>query len=65
VVCGFLDVIEIFWPIIWFKSVDFPAFGAPTMATNPDLKIFNLSCMFDMLYLSKRKLGPLGQDSLL
>ena len=37
VVCGFFDVIAIFWPIIWFINVDFPTFGLPIRATNPDL----------------------------
>ena len=32
------DVMEIFSPRTRFKSVDFPTLGAPTMATNPDLK---------------------------
>jgi len=31
------DVIESFSPRIRFNSVDFPALGAPAMATNPDL----------------------------
>jgi hypothetical protein len=39
VVWGFLDVMEIFCPRIRFNSVDFPALGAPRMATNPELKV--------------------------
>ena len=43
VVCGFLDVIAIFCPIRWFIRVDFPTFGLPMIATNPDLK-FSFIC---------------------
>jgi hypothetical protein len=38
VVCGFLEVMAIFCPIKWFINVDFPTFGLPIIATNPDLK---------------------------
>ena len=38
VVCGFLEVMAIFCPIKWFIKVDFPTFGLPIIATNPDLK---------------------------
>jgi hypothetical protein len=38
VVCGFLEVIEIFCPRIRFNKVDLPALGAPRMTTKPDLK---------------------------
>jgi len=50
---------EIFSPIIWFKRVDFPTFGAPTIATKPDLKFFNLSFMFDMLFIEVVSKPPL------
>src|SRR5271170_1398473 len=36
VVCGFEVTIATFCPTRRFNSVDFPAFGRPTMATNPD-----------------------------
>src|SRR5229473_1383734 len=36
VVCGFDVTIAIFCPTSRFTSVDFPAFGRPTIATNPD-----------------------------
>ena len=35
VVCALGLTMEIFWPISRLRSVDFPAFGAPRMATNP------------------------------
>lgn len=38
VVCATGEVMAIFWPTIWLRSVDFPTFGRPTIATNPDLK---------------------------
>src|SRR5690606_34325817 len=38
VVCGRLEVIAIFWPMIAFVSVDFPAFGRPTKQANPAWK---------------------------
>src|SRR5271169_2928180 len=37
VVCGFGETMETFLPTSVFTSVDLPAFGRPTMATNPDL----------------------------
>src|ERR1700730_13860592 len=37
VVCGLEVTMAIFWPTRRFTRVDFPAFGRPTMATNPDL----------------------------
>src|SRR5215470_6846599 len=37
VVCGFEVTMAIFCPTRRFTSVDFPAFGRPTIATNPDL----------------------------
>src|SRR6267154_2815963 len=37
VVCGFEVTIAIFCPTSRFTSVLFPAFGRPTIATNPDL----------------------------
>jgi len=33
VVCAFLEVMLIFWPIRWFIRVDLPTLGRPTMAT--------------------------------
>src|SRR5215467_4250588 len=36
VVCGLEVTMATFWPTRRFSSVDFPAFGRPTMATNPD-----------------------------
>src|SRR6266478_1579763 len=36
VVCGFDVTMAIFCPTKRFTSVDFPAFGRPTIATNPD-----------------------------
>src|SRR6266403_4605460 len=38
VVCGFDVTIAIFCPTRRFTNVDFPAFGRPTIATNPDLR---------------------------
>src|SRR5271170_6193714 len=38
VVCGFGETIETLRPTSVFTSVDLPAFGRPTIATNPDLK---------------------------
>ena len=40
VVCGFEVTIATFCPTRRFSSVDFPAFGRPTIATNPDRKLF-------------------------
>ena len=36
VVCGLLDVIAIFWPMIAFVRVDLPALGRPTKQANPE-----------------------------
>src|ERR1039457_7116240 len=38
VVCGRGETIATLRPTSVFTSVDFPALGRPTMATNPDLK---------------------------
>src|SRR5208282_1137145 len=38
VVCGLGDTIATLRPTSVFTSVDLPAFGRPTIATNPDLK---------------------------
>ena len=46
VVCGLLEVIDIFSPSSRFISVDFPTLGAPAIATNPDLKFSVLSSVF-------------------
>src|SRR5437879_9138782 len=40
VVCGLDVTMAIFCPTRRFTSVDFPAFGRPTTATNPDLNAF-------------------------
>src|SRR5713101_3596937 len=40
VVCGLEVTIAIFCPTSRFTSVDFPAFGRPMMATNPDRNLF-------------------------
>src|SRR5713226_8617702 len=40
VVCGLEVTIAIFCPTSRFTSVDFPTFGRPIMATNPDRKLF-------------------------
>src|SRR5713226_10062867 len=40
VVWGFEVTIATFCPTSLFTSVDFPAFGRPTMATNPERKLF-------------------------
>ena len=46
VVCGLLDTMEIFSPIILLRRVDFPAFARPQIAINPDLNIISpLYCM--------------------
>jgi len=37
VVCGFSEVMEIFWPMMAFKNVDLPTLGGPAMAIKPDL----------------------------
>src|SRR5690242_8531302 len=37
VVCGWFATIATFCPTSAFSSVDLPAFGRPTMETNPDL----------------------------
>ena len=36
VVCGFGEVIAIFWPTIRFNRVDLPTLGRPTIATKPE-----------------------------
>ena len=36
-ICGFFDVMAIFWPISRFISVDFPTLGRPISAATPDL----------------------------
>jgi hypothetical protein len=38
VVCGLGETMATFWPTRVLTSVDLPAFGRPTIATNPDLK---------------------------
>src|SRR5208282_3862394 len=45
VVCGLEVTIATFWPTKRFNSVDFPAFGLPTMATNPE-RCFSLPPLF-------------------
>ncbi len=32
-------MMAIFCPITWFINVDFPTFGRPKIATNPDLNL--------------------------
>src|SRR5258705_11356851 len=49
VVCGFDVTMAIFCPTSRFTKVDFPAFGRPTIATNPDLcaaPVFTFSTSF-------------------
>src|SRR5712692_7791699 len=41
VVCATGDTMATLCPTRAFSSVDFPAFGRPTMATNPDLKLMH------------------------
>src|SRR5580704_18426691 len=38
VVCGLVETMATLRPTSEFTNVDFPAFGRPTMAMNPDLK---------------------------
>ncbi len=59
VVWGFFEVIEIFSPSIRFKSVDFPAFGAPAIAMKPDLKpLYMLLSAFVIIIGSGRTQSP-------
>ena len=39
VVCGLLEVIAIFCPMMRFIIVDFPTFGLPMIAIYPDLNV--------------------------
>ena len=43
-------MMAIFCPITWFINVDFPTFGRPKIATNPDL---NLLFVIALLYHSQ------------
>src|SRR5215467_6284494 len=53
VVCGFDVTIAIFCPTRRLTSVDFPVFGRPTMATNPERKTrFFLAFSFSGMVLS-------------
>jgi len=54
VVCGLEVTIAIFCPTRRFTSVDFPAFGLPTIATNPDL-----NALFSGISLPSIRKNPL------
>src|SRR5208282_2306680 len=49
VVCGFDVTMATFCPTKRFSSVDFPAFGRPTMATNPARFFFSSPAVSDSL----------------
>src|SRR5260370_3735379 len=65
VVCGLEVTTAIFCPTSRFTSVDFPVFGRPMMAANPERKLF-FACSFLSIGVCRAVHGnlALGGDSL-
>src|SRR5579871_2213123 len=57
VVCGLSVTIATFCPTTRFRNVDFPAFGRPTIATNPARKLGFLLNVLLNIFLSGLKLA--------
>src|SRR4051812_23642054 len=60
VVCGFDDVITIFWPTSAFVSVDLPAFGRPTKQAKPALKFSGVDDIADLSGAKGNYYGNVG-----
>src|SRR5579863_5859921 len=63
VVCGLSVTIATFCPTTRFRNVDFPAFGRPTIATNPARKLGFLLNVLLNIFLSGLKLAAREPES--
>src|SRR5438874_11457035 len=63
VVCGFAETIETLWPRMRFSSVDFPAFGRPTMATMPKRRSPLTLCFFSLTFPLRILRNPHAVDA--